>query len=555
MGDDNDDNDDDDSEGAPVSTTQAPPVPPVTAPAGTTTSAPVEDSVYVTEQPPAPIAWNVPSHIAEAALAEVTKEKKASRTRGVPAGPVFVAAANGMAMALTGAYQAGGVAALAASGVALAGAGAGFVAHRRAVVRKQTAAGARPGAARLPGLRSAGGAGRPGTGGSWLGNAGTGRAAAAGSRAGFAHSSRLPGSARPGTGHRTTSPATGHGNGAARQGNGLPGHKRRTNSAGTDGHARAGARQPGMPGHGKQHRTGHLARIADRLTGGTGRTPAKDSATTRHAATDAAAKQERKSAAQKRLLSAGLGAAKRAVVVGASAGRQALKHTAPARHASGKALRRAAVWTRGAAWDATVAGARGLAFGLWRHSFKVGWRQFRATWKLRREWRDVATAEEIAATNRATAEADRRDALISTSVRRPATDTTFTSASTTSLGAPMSGHHFTASAMEMARAAAAYEPTGMLQVGQDFANLPEALNLVAEAMKITTDKADGEQPLDPQIIELMRGIYQLTQKAAELAGELKPAFENLHHVDLERHRNPRTGERMWDVASNTEHAS
>src|SRR5207342_502791 len=101
-----------------------------------------------------------------------------------------------------------------------------------------------------------------------------------------------------------------------------------------------------------------------------------------------------------------------------------------------------------------------------------------------------------------------------------------------------------------ARAAAAYEPTAMLQVGHDFAALPEALQLVAEAMKITTEKADGQQPLDPQIIELMRGIYQLTQKAAEMAAELGPAFEQLHQVDLERHRNPRPGEAMWDQAAN-----
>ncbi|MGW7001396.1 hypothetical protein ACWGCW_00865 [Streptomyces sp. NPDC054933] len=115
------------------------------------------------------------------------------------------------------------------------------------------------------------------------------------------------------------------------------------------------------------------------------------------------------------------------------------------------------------------------------------------------------------------------------------------------------GHHFVAPAMEMARIAAAYDPKGMLQVGEDFVGLEEALRLHAEAMKVTVENADAKQPLAPQIIETMRQIHQLQIKAAELAGELKPAFEKLHHVDLERLRNPRKGkhgEAMWDATVN-----
>jgi hypothetical protein len=105
----------------------------------------------------------------------------------------------------------------------------------------------------------------------------------------------------------------------------------------------------------------------------------------------------------------------------------------------------------------------------------------------------------------------------------------------------------------MARAAAAYEPEGMLQVGQDFAGLTEALELVAQAMRTSTDKANEQQPLDPRIVEIMHGIYQLQMKASQMAAELRPAFENLHQVDLDRLRNPRkgvAGEAMWDVRAN-----
>jgi hypothetical protein len=115
------------------------------------------------------------------------------------------------------------------------------------------------------------------------------------------------------------------------------------------------------------------------------------------------------------------------------------------------------------------------------------------------------------------------------------------------------GHHFVAPAMELARAAAHYQPQGMLQVGADFGGLEEALRLHAEAMKVTVENADATQPLHPNIIELMRQIHGLQLKAAELASELQPAFRSLHDVDIARLENPRkgvAGERMWDVSSN-----
>jgi hypothetical protein len=115
------------------------------------------------------------------------------------------------------------------------------------------------------------------------------------------------------------------------------------------------------------------------------------------------------------------------------------------------------------------------------------------------------------------------------------------------------GHHFVAPAMELARAAAHYQPQGMLQVGADFGGLEEALRLHAEAMKVTVENADATQPLHPNIVELMRQIHGLQLKAAELAAELQPAFRQLHDVDIARLENPRkgvAGERMWDVSSN-----
>lgn len=207
-------------------------------------------------------------------------------------------------------------------------------------------------------------------------------------------------------------------------------------------------------------------------------------------------------------------------------------HTVRARKAAARQVRRA----RGVLWDGLHA-AGAAAWALLRHGRHAAVDRLKSVWKRRRKTR--------------TAPATPAPPTVAATVRRP----TRIPNSPSTGGIPMSGggHHFVAPAMELARAAASYRPTGMLQVGADFAGLEQALRLHAEAMKITVENADATQPLDPNIIELMRQIHGLQLKAAELASELQPAFRQLHDVDISRLENPRkgvTGERMWDVASN-----
>jgi hypothetical protein len=238
----------------------------------------------------------------------------------------------------------------------------------------------------------------------------------------------------------------------------------------------------------------------------------------------------------------------------AAVGRGTLGPSARAAKATGRGIKKA--WTA----DRTKQGRRTLAArvkrmggaatdglrsilaatwaGLRKRSGRAALTRLRDTWTRRRKQRaDKNTPAPVTP-------------VVAAGVRRPTTTAT---APTATPGATMPGHHFTAPAMEMARIAAAYSPTGMLQVGEDFAGLEEALRLTAEAMKITVERADAEDPLAPQIIEIMRQIHGLQLKAAELATELKPAFESLHQVDLDRLRNPRkgaAGERKWDVTTN-----
>jgi hypothetical protein len=249
-----------------------------------------------------------------------------------------------------------------------------------------------------------------------------------------------------------------------------------------------------------------------------------------------AAEKALKKAAKNMVANAGAPGLRHAVKAAAgratrAAWNAARPHTKHAREAVTRQARRA----RGALWDGLCATTAG-AWTLLRRGRHAALDRLKTVWKRRRKDRNQPDTPEPSA--------------VADTVRRPASPTNPNPG-----GTPMSGggHHFVAPAMELARAAAHYQPQGMLQVGADFAGLEEALRLHAEAMKTTVENADATQPLAPQIVELMRQIHGLQLKAAELASELTPAFRQLHDVDISRLENPRkgvAGERMWDVSAN-----
>ncbi|MFD9212073.1 hypothetical protein ACFVY9_02935 [Streptomyces sp. NPDC059544] len=220
------------------------------------------------------------------------------------------------------------------------------------------------------------------------------------------------------------------------------------------------------------------------------------------------------------------------------------RNTAAARRAAGRRIGRAGA----ALWDGAVSGLAGFGAALWQRSVRAGLDTLRAVWNRRRRAR---VARRVAAgptmTGPAAASAP---APVATFVRRPAT--AGGTASTYGGSAMSGGHHFLAPAMELERIASTYTPEGMMQVGRDFAALPDALVHIANSMKISTARAHAEQPLDPKVIEIMQQVYRLQIKAAELARELPNAFRKLHHVDIDRLQNQRTGEREWDVTRNAD---
>lgn len=438
-----------------------------------------------------PSEWPVP---------ELPAQKERRRSRGLPMAPVLAGAGNGTTLIATAAYSAGGPAAAAAAGAVVAAGAAAAVLRRRASVRRGMASRTGGGTA-MRSLRSGGGSGlRSGSaGGTGRAGSGVGRGLSGGR--GGAGSGTRSGLNRSGATPSQTSSSSG--GGPAR---------------------RSGTSGGGKPGGGLLRKSLGRHASPDRSSGPAGSATGPQQ---KHAcgATDKAVKKALKRAAKD--LAAKTNAAPSSTLK-AAAGRAARD----AWNASRPHLARAARHTAGVLAD----GLRAAGAGVW------AWLRHRdpkaALDRLKTVWRRLRK-------NRATPDPEPAPVVADT-VRRP----THPQPTPPSGGTVSGGHHFVAAAAEMARAAAAYQPTGMLQVGQDFTGLEEALRIHAEALKTTVENADANWPLHPNIIELMRQIHGLQLKAAELASELKPAFTQLHDVDIARLENPRQGERMWDVTSN-----
>lgn len=496
---------------APAAPVAAPPAP---APAPATP---------VPERPTTVLAW--PSEWPVPVPSESGRKSRRRAGRGVPVAPVLAASGNATAMAATAAYQVGGVVGVAATGVVVAAGATAAVVKRRAAVKRGVAVragrGGVAGGRRVSGggslgLGSLGSAGRSGASrGRGPGGATTGGSGGAGRRSASGPLGSPRGATKSTGGLGSKAAST---KGATGSRSGLPGLG--SGSKGRHGSSPAGPKSQ-HSGHGKP-KAGKAAGIKAAIGRAARATMKRDGAPRKIGAAVGRHTLGRKSLPYKGVAALGRGVKK------GTKGAWRSK----ARKATGRRMKQLG--------GATLDGLRSLVAATWtgirKRDRKAVLARLRDVWSRRRTARKNKTAPTAPAVP-----------AVAGSVRRPTT--------TTSTGGTVmpGGHHFVAPAMEMARIAANYSPTGMLQVGEDFAGLQQALELNAEAMKITVENADTKFPLDPRIVEVMRQIHQLQLKAADLAQDLPAAFEHLHQVDLERLRNPRkgkTGESMWDATVN-----
>ncbi|GGQ81159.1 hypothetical protein [Streptomyces flaveolus] len=517
--------------------------------------APAADPVTTPEEMPPVPGWDDDEPVVDEPeqtdqtddTADDEPQPRRRRRTGAPIEPLVIGATNTTVIGATAAYQAAGPFGLAAAGATAVALAAGTVVQRRRTVRSRTTAAAgrpRSGATGSPWGRTRGGA----AGG------GAGRGAASGRGSGRGGAQTRGGAGRRGGSRGAAAGAQG---GAAPR---SPGRTRRGALASLMGRGAASGLAPraNTPRGAGRHRRRGQGGTTPSAANGAQRTPRRD----RNRGARPGWVRPAASAARRGMAGAGratgrtVRAAGRGIAAAvrhtARAGRRgvvspvaaAWRRTANARRAAARGTGRAA----GAVWDGALAGLAGLGSAVWHRGVRAGLRTLVAVWRRRRNRRveqrtargPAMTGPEIAST----------PAPVATTVRRPASagGSPSTHGGTTMSG----GHHFLAPAMEMERIAATYTPEGMMQVGRDFAALPDALEHVANAMRITTARADQEQPLDPRIVELMQNIYNLQIRAAELARELPGAFRQLHAVDIERLQNQRANEREWDVRANAD---
>lgn len=242
------------------------------------------------------------------------------------------------------------------------------------------------------------------------------------------------------------------------------------------------------------------------------------------------------------------GNAKRAAATRVKNGRQRAsrvwnsKPVAATRRGVAKTAR--SMW--GVSAPAAAAFARGLKEAAKRKSVREIARAMRETWrKYRNKFSKSKKKTDDAGPKVPSDKVDYPDHMIG--------DTSRGAAPTREGEFDMAQSQFITAAAEMMGAAMVYDPEGMAQVGNDFNKMPEAFQNIANAMKHMAQRANDEDPIHPSILEQMQVVYGHLQQAADAAGELGPAFEKLHGVDLERIRNPRRNEHKWDVSANRDH--
>ncbi|GAB3251302.1 hypothetical protein [Kineosporia babensis] len=102
---------------------------------------------------------------------------------------------------------------------------------------------------------------------------------------------------------------------------------------------------------------------------------------------------------------------------------------------------------------------------------------------------------------------------------------------------------------EMAALASTYAPEGMVQWGEDMAGLEEVLASVASVLQVLQAGTD-RLPIDPAVRNAIEPVIACQMSTAATAGEIRNVFEVVHEKELERLRNPRPNEAMWDTVNN-----
>ncbi|MFJ8211856.1 hypothetical protein [Streptomyces sp. NPDC096033] len=247
--------------------------------------------------------------------------------------------------------------------------------------------------------------------------------------------------------------------------------------------------------------------------------------------------------------------------------KRAAQLKAPAQKAARKALlRSAARFHARRALDAVLGGAAGLLGmvttplgrklgwswlmnpGRRLYSFLVG--RARAVREAQdEEIRAQLEADEATADAQAAAEQE-ADEPIGDRAERP---TTHVPAHPTVEGAAVSstsGFRFEELAAEMEQAAQSYEPENCMEILAMLEGLPEALQAIANILRILAERSDSEFPFEKIVADMLGDLFQMFTNTVDYTEQLGPTFREAHEADIARHEDPRNGheaEKGWNV--------
>lgn len=100
--------------------------------------------------------------------------------------------------------------------------------------------------------------------------------------------------------------------------------------------------------------------------------------------------------------------------------------------------------------------------------------------------------------------------------------------------------------MRAALAAFGSADVHMLTYEQGLAALPNILSTIGTGLSQMSSMAEGEQPLNPAVIEYMHQISAAVHQVANVAGELPGLFRAAHESELELLEDRRPHAERWD---------
>ncbi|MFH8631124.1 hypothetical protein ACH4CC_14780 [Streptomyces lydicus] len=234
-----------------------------------------------------------------------------------------------------------------------------------------------------------------------------------------------------------------------------------------------------------------------------------------------------------------------------------------------KALRRSAL-RHGArmAGSALLAGGVGVASGVWNWRHRgVASRHMKAAWlrlanraRRIREVRDAAIrgegapgqvpvpGEQVNDPNRATSKSRK-----SPGKGRPSGRVKLGNQGGNDVSESTSTPAFTRlsdAAEVMLQAASTFDPEQMAEFQFLIDDLPEAMGMVQETIRVLAELADEKLPVEPVVTEEIGEGYRAMNRVIEALEEVGAVYRKAHAADIERHESPRKGiegERKWNV--------